>query len=132
MPNSQCLSLGGKRLIKWQSSDFEVMMEDQHSEKEVDESVCELEICGGKADMQFVRWQSSDFDEEEISSNSENDDEATRQLNKLKMQLAEALKESSADKSIGERDAKAPDKGPTNDSGASLKKLVVNKSRFLM
>ena len=54
MPNSQCLSLGGKRLIKWQSSDFEVMMEDQHSEKEVDESVCELEISGGKADRLFV------------------------------------------------------------------------------
>ena len=67
MPNSQCLSLGGKQLIKWESSDFEVIVEDKHLEKEVDKSVCELEISevmegGKKAGKQFVKWQSSDFD----------------------------------------------------------------------
>ena len=34
MSHSQCLSLGGKRLVKWRSSDFEVMAEDQHLETE--------------------------------------------------------------------------------------------------
>ena len=54
MPHGQCLSLGGKQLIKWQSSDLEVIVEDQHLKREVDDSVCELEISevmeGGKAE----------------------------------------------------------------------------------
>ena len=65
MPNCPCLSLGGKQLINWHSLDFNVIVGDQHLEKEVDESVCELEIYddlvmeGGKTDRQFVRWQMS-------------------------------------------------------------------------
>ena len=64
-------------MIKWHSLDFNVIVIDQHLEKEVDESVCELEISddlvmeGGKADRQFVRWQMSDFEEEESSNDSE-------------------------------------------------------------
>ena len=103
MSNSHCLSLGGKQLIKWRSSDFEAIVEDQHLERKVDESVCELEISddlvmeGGKADRQFVRWQSSEFEEEGSSSDSGNDGEAMRQLYIQKMQQAQVLKESSID-----------------------------------
>lgn len=64
-------------MIKWHSLDFNVIVIDQHLEKEMDESVCELEISddlvmeGRKTDRQFVRWQMSDFEEEESSNDSE-------------------------------------------------------------
>ena len=129
MPHGQCLSLGGKQLIKWQSSDLEVIVEDQHLKREVDDSVCELEISevmeGGKAEKQFVRWQSSDFEEEESSSSSEDDDKGMRQLYMQKMRQAEALKESSTDLSMCDQNLKAPEKGP---SSLSIKLVVENRN----
>ena len=106
-----------------------VIVEDQHLEREVDDSVCELEISevmeGGKAEKQFVRWQSSDFEEEESSSSSEDDDKGMRQLYMQKMRQAEALKESSTDLSMCDQHLKAPEKGP---SSLSIKLVVENRN----
>ena len=132
MPHGQCLSLGGKQLIKWQSSDLEVIVEDQHLEKEVDDSVCELEISevmeGGKAEKQFVRWQSSDFEEEESSSSSEDDDKGMRQLYMQKMRQAEALKESSIDLSMCDQNLKSPEKGPSSLSKSGKRSAQVEEA----
>ena len=98
-----------------------VIVEDQHLEREVDDSVCELEISevmeGGKAEKQVVRWQSSDFEEEESSSSSDDDDRGMRQLYMRKMRQAEALKDQ-------DQDLKAAEKSPP-----SLSKKLVMENR---
>ena len=136
MSNSQCLSLGGKQLIKWQSFDFEVVVKNEYLEKDVDQSVCELEISevmeeGKQAEKQFVRWQkSSDFEEEEESSTSDSgeDDEVMMHLYMQKMKQAEKLKESSTDLSMGDQNFKAPETGSVEHSQASPRKSMVKVS----
>ena len=109
-----------------------VIVEDQHLEREVDDSVCELEISevmeGGKAEKQFVRWQSSDFEEEESSSSSEDDDRGMGQLYMQKMRQAEALKESSIDLSMCDQNLKSPEKGPSSLSKSGKRSAQVEEA----